>query len=107
MPVLSQRTMLPQVSVLRRFAGTSSFLDRADVSARAIEVVKKFPSIDTEKVVPEAHFSNDLGLDSLDSVELIMAFEDEFSIEIPDEESEKIFTIDDAVAYISTHPFAK
>lgn len=54
-----------------------------------------------------SHFVNDLGLDSLDTVELVMAFEDEFAIEIPDAEAEKILTCDDAVAYLSNNVHAK
>ncbi len=53
-----------------------------------------------EEVVPSASFVNDLGADSLDTVELVMALEEEFGIEIPDEDAEKIITVDDAVKYI-------
>lgn len=56
---------------------------------------------------PNAHFKNDLDLDSLDAVEVVMAIEEEFNIEIPDSEADKILSIADAVAYISTHPMAK
>jgi acyl carrier protein len=54
-------------------------------------------------VVPEAHFVNDLGADSLDTVELVMKFEEDFDIEIPDEDAEKIQTVQDAVDYIKAH----
>ncbi len=57
-------------------------------------------SVEDEKVVPEASFSNDLGADSLDTVELVMALEEEFDIEIPDEAAEKITTVQEAVDYI-------
>lgn len=53
-----------------------------------------------EEVTPSASFVNDLGADSLDTVELVMALEEEFGIEIPDEDAEKIVTVDDAVKYI-------
>ena len=56
--------------------------------------------VDMEEVVPGASFTDDLGADSLDIVELVMAFEEEFSIEIPDEDAEKIGKVEDAVGYI-------
>lgn len=54
-----------------------------------------------------SNFIKDLGLDSLDQVELVMALEDEFAIEIPDDEAERITTVEDAVRYIASHPMAK
>lgn len=59
------------------------------------------------QVTPTAHFQNDLGLDSLDTVEVVMAFEEEFAIEIPDSEADKILSVPEAVAYLSSHPQAK
>ena len=59
------------------------------------------------KVTPAAKFKDDLDLDSLDAVEVVMALEEEFCIEIPDSEADKILSIPDAVAYISGHPMAK
>lgn len=56
-----------------------------------------------EKVNKGAHFVNDLGLDSLDTVELVMAFEDEFAIEIPDADAEKILSCGDAITYMSSN----
>ena len=56
--------------------------------------------VDAEQVTPEASFTDDLGADSLDVVELVMAFEEEFGIEIPDEDAEKIGTVKDASSYI-------
>lgn len=67
---------------------------------RVKKVVIEQLSVDSAEVTPEASFQSDLGADSLDTVELVMAFEDEFSIEIPDEEAEKIATVQDAVNYI-------
>ena len=54
-------------------------------------------------VTPDAHFVDDLGADSLDTVELVMKFEEDFDIEIPDEDAEKIQTVQDAVEYINAH----
>ena len=59
--------------------------------------------VDAAEVTPEASFIEDLGADSLDTVELVMALEEEFGIEIPDEEAEKIMTVKDAVEYIKAH----
>lgn len=74
---------------------------------RIITVVKNFDQVDPNKVSPETKFSEDLGLDSLDVVEVVMAIEDEFAVEIPDIEADKISSIAEAVDYISTHPMAK
>ena len=68
---------------------------------RAIIVDKL--GVEDSEVTPEASFNNDLGADSLDTVELIMEFEKEFSIAIPDEEAEKIATVGDAVTYITSN----
>ena len=59
------------------------------------------------QVSPSAHFQKDLGLDSLDTVEVVMAFEEEFAVEIPDVEADKILSTADAIQYISAHPQAK
>jgi len=77
------------------------------VSAGLDEKVKKIIvdqlGVDEAEVTPEAKFIDDLGADSLDTVELVMALEEEFGIEIPDEEAEKIVTVKDAIAYIKEH----
>ena len=72
-----------------------------------IQVLKNFEKVDPAKVTASAHFVNDLGLDSLDAVEVCMALEEEFVITIPDAEAEKILTAEDAIAFVSTHPNAK
>ena len=59
--------------------------------------------VNAEQVVNEANFVDDLGADSLDPVELVVAFEEEFGLEIPDEDAEKITTVGDAIAYINRH----
>jgi NADH dehydrogenase (ubiquinone) 1 alpha/beta subcomplex 1 len=93
-------------TTVRFFAG-ATFLDASEVSDRIISVVKNFDKVDAAKVTPEAKFADDLGLDSLDSVEVVMAIEDEFAVEIPDAEADKIASVGDAVEYISGHPMAK
>jgi len=70
---------------------------------RVKKVVVDQLSVDENLVTPQASFTNDLGADSLDTVELVMAFEEEFGCEITDEEAEKIATVQDAVDYIEAH----
>ncbi|HWP48941.1 MAG TPA: acyl carrier protein [Candidatus Limnocylindrales bacterium] len=72
----------------------------AAIEDRVKEIIVEQLGVDAEEVTPEASFIEDLGADSLDTVELVMAFEEEFNIEIPDEEAEKILTVKDAVEYI-------
>ena len=74
-----------------------------DVSAKVREIIVQQLGVDAEKVTPEASFVDDLGADSLDVVELVMAFEEEFGVEIPDEAAEKISTVKDAVEYLKKH----
>ena len=75
----------------------------ADIETRVKEIIVEQLGVDPAEVSPTASFINDLGADSLDTVELVMAFEEEFGIEIPDEEAEKIQTVKDAVDYIESH----
>ena len=72
----------------------------SDVAERVKKIVVEHLGVDAEKVNPEASFIDDLGADSLDTVELVMAFEEEFGIEIPDDAAESIVTVGDAVKYI-------
>ena len=71
-----------------------------DVAERVKKIVFEHLTVDPEKVTPEASFIDDLGADSLDTVELVMAFEEEFGIEIPDDAAETIQTVGDAVKFI-------
>ena len=70
---------------------------------RVIEIIVEQLGVSEEEVTLEASFIEDLGADSLDLVELIMAMEEEFSLEISDEDAEKILTVQDAVNYITEH----
>jgi len=74
----------------------------ADVSEKVKEIIVEQLGVTPEQVTPEASFIEDLGADSLDTVELVMALEEEFDIQIPDEEAEKITTVQQAVDYIIT-----
>ncbi|KAL5836689.1 hypothetical protein ACOSQ3_013858 [Xanthoceras sorbifolium] len=97
-------------AVRRRFSTEEvrgSFLDKSEVSDRVVSVVKNFQKVDPSKATPKAHFQNDLELDSLDTVEIVMALEEEFGFEIPDNEADKISSIDLAVDFIASHPQAK
>jgi acyl carrier protein len=75
----------------------------ADIEAKVKDIIINELGVEPEKVTPEASFVEDLGADSLDTVELVMAFEEEFGMEIPDEEAEKLQTVRDAVNYIQQH----
>ena len=67
---------------------------------RLIEIIAKQLGVDEDNVTPDASFMEDLGADSLDTVELVMALEEEFEIEIPDSDAEKIQTVQDALSYL-------
>ena len=73
-----------------------------NIAAQVKEIVAEQLSVEAEKVVPEASFINDLGADSLDTVELVMAFEEKFGLEIPDEDAEKMSSVGDAIKYIES-----
>eukprot|EP00897_Mesotaenium_endlicherianum_P004397 jgi/Mesen1/3986/ME000210S03230 len=88
-------------------AAAGTFLDKQEVTDRVLTVVKNFQKVDPSKVTPTSNFQNDLGLDSLDTVEVVMAFEEEFALEIPDSEADKIVSTADAINYIAAHPQAK
>jgi acyl carrier protein len=77
--------------------------EQASVRSRVIHIIVTKLEVDESKVVPEASFTNDLGADSLDTVELIIEFEKEFNIAIPDQQAESIQTVGDAVNYIEKH----
>ena len=73
------------------------------VEERVKEIIVEQLGVDTEEVIPEASFVNDLGADSLDTVELVMALEEEFDMEIADEDAEKLDTVGKAIDYIKAH----
>jgi acyl carrier protein len=79
----------------------------SDIAARIKKTVAKNLETDESRITPDSRFVEDLGADSLDQVELIMAFEDEFGIEIPDDQAEKIQTIADAIKYVEAHSKGK
>ncbi|AVJ55979.1 acyl carrier protein [Idiomarina sp. OT37-5b] len=73
------------------------------IEERVKKIIVEQLGVKEEEVKPEASFENDLGADSLDTVELVMALEEEFETEIPDEEAEKIKTVQAAIDYVSAH----
>ena len=73
----------------------------SDVAERIKKIVIEHLDVDADKVTESASFIDDLGADSLDIVELVMAFEEEFGVEIPDDAAEKISTVSDAIKYIN------
>ncbi|XP_050282650.1 acyl carrier protein 1, mitochondrial isoform X1 [Quercus robur] len=87
-------------------------LSKDEVIERVLSVIKSFPKVDPSQfilhlqVTPDVHFQKDLGLDSLDNVEIVMALEEEFKLEIPDKEADKIDSCNLAIEYIYNHPMA-
>ena len=75
----------------------------SEVAEKVKAIIVDKLGVEASEVTPEASFTNDLGADSLDTVELIMEFEKEFQIQIPDDQAEKISTVGDAVAYIEAN----
>jgi acyl carrier protein len=70
------------------------------IDARVKEIIVNELGVEADKVTPDASFVEDLGADSLDTVELVMAFEEEFGLDIPDEDAEKMGTVGEAIAYL-------
>jgi acyl carrier protein len=75
----------------------------AEIEAKVKKIIVEQLGVDEAEVTPEAKFIDDLGADSLDTVELVMALEEEFGVEIPDEDAEKITTVKGALDYILAH----
>ncbi|HMD98783.1 MAG: acyl carrier protein [Terriglobia bacterium] len=75
----------------------------ASIDERVKQIIVEQLGVDESEVTPTAHFVDDLGADSLDIVELVMAFEEAFEIEIPDEDAEKILTVQNAIDYVQAH----
>jgi acyl carrier protein len=75
----------------------------ASIEQRVKELVVEQLGVSQDQVTPQASFVDDLGADSLDTVELVMAFEEEFGLDIPDEDAEKMATVSDAIKYLEEH----
>ncbi|CAI4211696.1 unnamed protein product [Parascedosporium putredinis] len=90
-----------------RYYSAGGSLNKEEVEGRIMSLLQGFDKVNNqENIKPTAHFSNDLGLDSLDTVEVVMAIEEEFSIEIPDKEADAIHSVEQAVEYILRQPDA-
>ncbi|KAF6827249.1 acyl carrier protein [Colletotrichum musicola] len=90
-----------------RFYSAATGLNKEEVEGRIFALLQGFDKVnDPANIKSNAHFANDLGLDSLDTVEVVMAIEEEFSIEIPDKDADTIHSIDKAVEYIISQPDA-
>ncbi|KAJ9094976.1 hypothetical protein QFC21_005769 [Naganishia friedmannii] len=81
------------IAAAQRWYAASAGLDKEQITSRVMEVMKGFEKVDGGKLTPSASFTSDLGLDSLDAVEVVMAIEEEFAIEIPDEEADAITSV--------------
>ncbi|KAI8915778.1 acyl carrier protein-like protein [Gorgonomyces haynaldii] len=92
-PLLSK----PVFTAVRFYSGGPGPLTVPAIESRVLQLLKDFEKVEATKLSLDAHFINDLGLDSLDQVEITMALEDEFNIEIPDKDAEEIFTARQAV----------
>ncbi len=98
--------MLKYVSMSEKFRFfASSFINQnyrkmSEIATKVTSIITDKLGVEESQVTPEASFTNDLGADSLDTVELIMELEKEFDLSIPDEEAEKIVTVGDAIAFI-------
>ncbi|KAK4545043.1 hypothetical protein LTR36_003594 [Oleoguttula mirabilis] len=107
-PFVQSRISTPatSISAIRCYA-SSSGLGQEEVTGRIVDLLKNFDKVqDPTKLSPSSHFTNDLGLDSLDTVEVVMAIEEEFSIEIPDKDADAIHSVTQAVDYIMAQPDA-
>ena len=91
---------LESTTLIFRALSTTRTIKMSDVAERVKKIVVEHLGVEPEKVVDNANFIDDLGADSLDTVELVMAFEEEFGVEIPDDAAETIVTVGDAVRFL-------
>ena len=104
LPALYKKSTVPSY---RMYGGAAVSLNEEEISGRILQVIKNFEKVDPNSVTNKSHFINDLGLDSLDAVEIGLAIEDEFGVEIPEQVAENILSVPDAVQYILTNPHAR
>ncbi|KZO96057.1 acyl carrier protein [Calocera viscosa TUFC12733] len=97
---------VPLTFAYARAYSSGGALSKDDITGRVMEVLKSFEKVDGGKLSTTSSFTDDLGLDSLDAVEVVMAIEEEFSLEIPDAEADAITTVQEAIDYIAKTPEA-
>ena len=95
--------LLERISIFNKCLINYKIQIMSDVQSKVVEIIVDKLGVKESEVTPEASFTNHLGADSLDTVELIMEFEKAFDIQIPDEDAEKIATVGDAISYIEAH----
>jgi acyl carrier protein len=103
MPQGFGRSSIADAGVSHRDRSIRGTLNMSDVAERVKKIVVEHLGVEEGKVTENASFIDDLGADSLDTVELVMAFEEEFGCEIPDDAAEKILTVKDAISFIEQH----
>jgi acyl carrier protein len=79
------------------------YTEMASIQEQVYEIIQRKLSVNAEQITPEASFTEDLGADSLDTVELVMDLEEQFNITIPEEDQEKLRTVQDAIDYLESH----
>jgi acyl carrier protein len=99
----NKRLILPRYAKKYNFAPKIKNTFMSEIANRVKKIIVDKLGVDESEVTPEASFTNDLGADSLDTVELIMEFEKEFNISIPDEQAETITTVGQAITYLEEH----
>jgi acyl carrier protein len=93
-------TILPQISFFAQILKSLNRKNMSEIAQKVKQIIIEKLGVEESEVTPEASFTNDLGADSLDTVELIMEFEKEFNISIPDDQAENISTVGQAISYL-------
>ncbi|KAJ2749362.1 mitochondrial acyl carrier protein [Coemansia sp. BCRC 34490] len=97
----SKLRLQPATALFARAYSSAGALSRQDIQDRIINLLRDFDKVNQDKLSEMAEFHKDLGLDSLDTIEVVMAIEEEFSVEIPDDEADEITSVKEAIEYIS------
>ena len=98
---------ISKFSFNRKYSGGGGAPSRDEIENRVIQLLSVAYSLEEGKVNPHTHFKNDLALDSLDVVDVVMAIEDEFAVEVPDQDLEKFISVPSTVNYLHSIPYVK